>query len=478
MSSFPCKSPNRPGKCPPLSDSEDDLDDQTSNEVIDTPEAGNVELDEYGNVIPRPPCFVDLKPSTGTRTESIEKLQKNAEELKGQVDGINAEVERMKNEIFLKKQCWLDAVLKVVEFEESIQQIEASVADKLHHFQSRLIDLESKRMEIYQNSGDENVRDVLENEIDDVREGFELQESSDETELYEMTQQGQRFAASLGNVIEDYQKYFQDTLNESCDASPTCINEMKQKFDRNLMLLINLVFRPVKFCSDPNGDRFYLNSQKEKVYKIENYSSEYKLNVDGNREKVKDGFRLENDERSGEFYVDLRGHKIYSKIYFEDENGRFYLDIHGNRRYKADPEASEYMLVNGKWMKIKSGTYETDETGMRVRQALEVAKGEDENEDDNVDVDGGSTKSSGVNLHKKICNDDEVNYIKEVVGPAIRKGLAAVTLHKPADPINYFANFLLHYRYNQHMFEKRDMELKHFLELRKQMKEKNDCESS
>jgi Dpy-30 motif len=70
---------------------------------------------------------------------------------------------------------------------------------------------------------------------------------------------------------------------------------------------------------------------------------------------------------------------------------------------------------------------------------------------------------------------DDLQYIKETVGPAIKKALAAVVLHQPIDPINYFANFLLNYRYNQHMSANRSKELKSFMELREKMKTENEC---
>jgi hypothetical protein len=53
---------------------------------------------------------------------------------------------------------------------------------------------------------------------------------------------------------------------------------------------------------------------------------------------------------------------------------------------------------------------------------------------------------------------DDLDYIKSSVGPAIIKALAAVVIHQPADPIDYFANFLLNYRCNQRMFGKRDQD--------------------
>lgn len=454
--SLPCKAGYRPEKCPPLS--EDELEDE--EEIV-------IEIIDSGaDQIHRPSCFfVDQSAVEGTRTGSIAKLELNTEQLKSQIDEIHREIDRVQNEIKEKKQRWLDAILKVVEFEKVIQNIDSLMADKLHHFHSRIIDLEAKRMDIYKNSGDEKIQDLLENEIDEVKECFDLQSKVDDADKDAMVQEGQTFAGSLGDVVNEYQKFFEEAYDSAKLSEPAPkVVTMKQEFDKNMELLVNLIHRPGKFCNDKTtGDRFFLNVDQEKIFKLENYSSEYKLNGQGGRVKVKEGFSLANDE-NGEFYVDSRGRKIFTKYYFEDEYGRFYLDIHGERNYKADAEASEYMLVNGKWKKTKEGTYPVDEKGLRIRPKVE----EDEIE--------GVDSSQSLNVKDKQLNDD-VNYIKETVGPAIRKALAAVALHQPVDPINYFANFLLHYRYNQHMFEKRDKDLKRFLELREEMKENKDGET-
>lgn len=463
MSSFPCKSAYRSESCPPLSDSDDDEERGSKGEG--NTEGGVVNDESDALVTPPPEClFVDQTSVLGTRTESIAKLEKSADELKLQIENIHMEMERVANEIRDKKKCWLEAILKVVEFEKSIQGIELSISDKLHHFQERIIDLESKRMENFKNSGDRAIHDLLENEIDEVKEEFEKQADADDNEKNEMTTQGQVFAASLGDVTSEYLKLFEEALEEAkTSKSRHTVEDMKEEFYENMALLENLLKRPAKFCVDEGGDRFYLDSSKEKVFKLEHFSSEYKLTGDGGREKVKDGFSLYDDE-NGEYYVDKRGRKIYTKFYFEDEFGRFFIDVHGNRKYKVDSEASEYELVNGVWKKTKAGTYAVDEKGSRIRPRSEIASDETEEE------------ALAWSSNEKYRHDD-VNYIKEAVGPAIRKALAAVALHQPLDPINYFANFLLHYRSNQHMFEKRDEEVKQFIELRDKMKEQTDAEA-
>lgn len=72
-----------------------------------------------------------------------------------------------------------------------------------------------------------------------------------------------------------------------------------------------------------------------------------------------------------------------------------------------------------------------------------------------------------------------MKYIKNTVGRALTLGLAAITLHAPKDPINYLANYLLQFRYNQIREAERKMELEEILEIRREEAEarKDDDES-
>lgn len=456
MSSLPCQSAYRSERCPPLSDSDSDVEAQNDDLTVacDSSEENQVKQLDCG--------YVDRSSAFGTRIESIEKLETNAEQLQHRIDEYIHEKERIQEEIRRKKKLLIDAIMKVVEFEISIQDVEAIIADKLHHFQTRVIDLESKRMEMFLNSGDAKVHELLEHEIEELVEEFNQTSRADECCRDEITQNAQEFAASIGDVIKEYQTYFEELLAEAENRkSYTQKEAMMNEFNDNMTQLRRLMNRPAQYCSDETGHRFFLDINKEKVFQVETHSSEYKLSSEGDCKKVKDGFKLNEDE-NGEFYEDLKGRKIYTKYYFHDDFGRFYIDVHGSRRYTGDPEASEYMLVNGNWKKVKSGTYETDERGLRVKPA-----------EAEVLTDQQILDMTTEGLTEKM-KDDDLNYIRESVGPAIRKALASVVLHQPVDPINYFAIFLLNYRYNQHMFEKRDEELKFFMDMREKLKKKED----
>lgn len=476
MMSNPCQSAVRSSRCPTLSESESEDDktiDSNSGAATDaskcssTADSQNSAFDSTQDSKPTPSstskhlekqlCFHIERPST-TRADSIFKLESNIGALQQQINDFKLEKERVLSEIREKKQQLINAIMEIIEFEKVIQGVEAVMSDKLHNFQSRLFDLETKRKENFMNVGDEQLQNFLENEIDDVKQKHQEQVKADEIQRNIMTQQAQFFAASLGDIVQEYQTYFDELTEE----------KSVEDFNENLSQLKRLINRPPQFCKDSAGNRFYINVAKETIYQVEAYSSEYKLNTEGNREKVKEGLELHNDD-NGEFFLDLTGRKIYTKFFFEDEFGRFYVDIHGNRNYKTDPEASEYKLVNGNWVKIKDGTYETDERGLRVRSEPKVEIVIDEQ-----DLEGGPSKGSFKRSEIKL--DDDMKYIKATVGVAIRKGLAAVVLHQPDDPVNYFANFLLDYRYKQRLLEQRDKDLKFFQEQREKFKASNELQ--
>lgn len=468
MSSHPCRSAYRSERCPQLTDSDSD-DSQRKNEdgreeiLAEEVHRNSTAADASSTAAGSVECFaINRAPDGGTRVDSIARLQTDADKLQEQVDSINFEKERIQAEIRNKRQELIDAIMKVVEYEKSIRAVEDCIADKLHHFQSRIIDIEGKRQEIFLTSGDKQVLDLLESEIKEVKHKHEQQQKSDETDRDQITQQAQYFAASLGDVINEYQNFHKEMMIE---MKPDLAVEamLEHDFCQNMTQLHHLINRPAMFCKNSKGERFYVNRANEKIFQLEAHSSEYKLNVEGDREKVKCGLTLHLKEHD-EYYIDPHGREIYTKYHFEDDFGRFYVDIHGERNYKADPEASEYKIVNGNWVKVKDGTYEKDERGMRVRPNEPEVVIDEQNFE--------KSSSSGQQISKN--SDDDVDYIKATVGPAIRKGLAAVALYQPDDPITYFANFLLHYRYNEHMFEKRDKDLKHYLQQRDAMKLKSE----
>lgn len=384
MSELPCQNVHEKYP-PPLSDTESD--DETSSQAQENEGSSQSH-------------FLSEQYST-TRMDYIAQLETNTEETESQLVTIQSKKDHIKVENRESRQQHIIFIMKVIAFENEIQNVEGIIADKLHHFQSHIIDLESKRMEIYKNFGDLSVRRALEAEIEDVKENFKAQLKVDETGRDELIQQAQKIAASIVglDVVKEYQVHIDESM-----TGMKCNRLLMQKFNNNMMQLKRLIYRSAQFCKDVSGSRFYLNCNRP----------------------------LHNDDE-GEFFIDIRERKIYTKYYFDDEFGRFFIDVSGNRVYKVDPEASEHMLVN-----------EKDEHDIQIKPL--------ESE-----------------VQTEILSNQDFKYINETVGVAIRKALAAVVLHQPADPINYFGNFLRQYRYNEQMFEHHESELEEFVELHHQI---------
>ncbi|CAO1427655.1 unnamed protein product [Diamesa serratosioi] len=431
--------------CPPPESSTSSIVIDYSDHSTDDTDKISMDSSTQDDLTQDPECFFVATPST-TRMDSIVHLETNVASLEEQVDLINLEKERLALEISNKKEQLLNAINKVICLELSIQEVEKVIADKLYHFQSRIIELETKRLEEIKNNDQNQLSSLLEQEIDEVKLKFQTQSKIDENSRNQLTQSAQNFAASLGDVVVEYEKHINDVKRE--------------EFDKNMTLLKHLLTRPGQYCHDLNRARFFLSARDEKVYQVNLHTSQFILDVDGNRVKIKDGFELMND-KNGKYYLDVNENNIYVMYYFEDSFGRYYVDINGDRCYKTDPEASEYMLVNGQWIKTKEGTYEKDENGKRIK-----VLSEDETQIDVEHFDLSTDEGRKAEMKSK-----DLNYIKDTVGSAIKKALAAVVIHQPSDPISYFANFLLQYRYNEQMFQSRDQELKIYLQQRKEIQE-------
>lgn len=451
---YPCINQVVDDRCPSSSENSS----CSSDEILTDDESANNENKSQKSS----DCFFEDQSLGVTRMDSIEKLKTDENQLDEQIESIREEKAQIKQKILEKKKGILELLAKVAEFEDNIQEVEVLIGEKLYNFQHRLLNLETKLNENFRGENDEDLKNLLENEICELKEDFSDQSEKDEDDLCELIQHGHVFAKSIGCIIDDITKLF----------NPEEINENTKE---NLTKLRKLLQRPAKYCYDSKGRRFYLNQEKNKVFQDEHHTELYIIDSEEEKIIVKEGFPLEIDE-NGEYYTNVKGLKIYTKYYFEDNFGQYFIDVHGDRHYKSDSEASEYMLVNGAWIKTKEGTYERDEKGMRVKPAMEDPPVDAESDLDQI-FDYLQSDSIGISAgHKNKISKEDLKYIKETVGPAIIKACAATYLHMPSDPLNYFANYLLHYRYTQKMFEARDSEQNYFTELRKQMENNhNEC---
>jgi hypothetical protein len=384
-----------------------------------------------------------------TRIDSVEKLKLNAHQLQEQIASIEQEINDVHQTIDRKRDGILEAILKVISFEELIEDIEMAMADELYQFQSKVIAIETQLMNNFRTLCCSDVKSHLEYQLDRLKAQHGEKVWSDDESYAELTKQSKVFAASIGDVVQEYQKFH---------------DERHDKYDYNMDKLKKLLSRPAEFCKDSNGDRFFFNSDNEKVFQDEVHRSQYMLDAEGERMKIEDGKPLETGVH-GEFYVDVSDRKIYTKYFFEDEFGRYYIDTRGSRHYQKDPRASEYDLVNGNWVKIKDGTYEVDEKGLRIPDKKEGEDDDDEMVNLVQDLVTGQASSS---QQPTKISDEAFKILKEVLGPVVVKACAACYLHQPANPIEYFALFLRNHRNNERMFEQEEKQLKFFTEIRKQ----------
>ncbi|XP_070507426.1 putative leucine-rich repeat-containing protein DDB_G0290503 [Chironomus tepperi] len=445
----PCYPENINAQCPSISESSGSSDDDDIYYFADPKLNEKRESEEQSKTSD---CFFVDRSSGGTRMDSIERLKTDVSQLQGELESIQERKAKISERIELKKNEILEALAKIAELEDNLREIETLIADQLFNFQDRIINLESKLMENYKTGNDSDLKNLLENEILDIKESFHAQFEKDEKNLSDLTKSAQTFAASIGDIISDIHRIFDATkINEKLTSD---IEKMKK-----------LISRPGQFCFDSKGRRFFFNNDRLKVFQDEFHTAQFIINSDGDEVIVKEALPIETDT-NGEFYFDVKHRKIYIKYFFEDDYGHYYIDVHGDRHYKTDAQASEYMLVNGIWVKTAEGTYERDEKGMRIKPAEDPIEAIEEESDAEVhDLENDETAPT----QKHKMSKDDLKYIKETVGPAIIKACAATYLHKPSDPLSYFANFLLHYRYTEKMFEARDKELNYFIELRKQI---------
>lgn len=97
------------------------------------------------NKKPSTECFFVKKSSvTNTRVGSIEQLETKLENLHEKIESIEDQKQCVKQEICVKRKKLQDAILKVIEFEEQIEDLEKLMETNLNRFQLRIISLENK----------------------------------------------------------------------------------------------------------------------------------------------------------------------------------------------------------------------------------------------------------------------------------------------------------------------------------------------
>lgn len=128
-------------KCPSDSDSDesDEMYSEDEPKVVEEKKPSSVEC-----------FFVEPSSAPNTRVDSIVKLETTLENLNEEIGSIEDQMLSLKQQISMKKKKLQNAILKVIEFEEQIEDLEKLMETNLHNFQLRIISLEKKLQSNFQ----------------------------------------------------------------------------------------------------------------------------------------------------------------------------------------------------------------------------------------------------------------------------------------------------------------------------------------
>jgi hypothetical protein len=126
----------RSGKCPSQSDSD------SSDGIYVDEEPSKAQSKKSSTEC----FFVKQSSAHNSRVDSIDKLKTDLEKLDEKIGSIQDEKLALKREICMKKRKLYEAILKVIEFEAQIEDLEKLMEKNLHRFQLRIISLENNLM--------------------------------------------------------------------------------------------------------------------------------------------------------------------------------------------------------------------------------------------------------------------------------------------------------------------------------------------
>lgn len=378
-----------------------------------------------------------------SQMRSISELELSIVNMQTQIDDLKDAQSKATETLNKKKGDMSTIILELVRLNSLADILSNEVGKKIKKLQD----------ELEQNMKDSNMSEAEKKQkMDDIKKQMASvkAEHDSDIELLEThkTDLNQRFKESLKGqpdselvLIEDKVKAMQPRLSDISveikengavsgkDQEVKTIlstNALQEKSDE-----VAQVKSPTCLISDENGDyylddngnkvyltqfftdeigRYYLDADGNRVYKANAYAAEYRM-IDGKLVKVKDELTLLMDEL-GDYFLDADGNKVYVQMYEWDEVGRYYIDANGNRVYKSDPYGAEYQIIDGVLTMTKESTLERDSSEDLIA----------------------APKS-------------QFEYVKEHLGKALRRALAATIVHQPNDPINFIANHLLKQRH-------------------------------
>ncbi|XP_053665904.1 uncharacterized protein LOC128715048 [Anopheles marshallii] len=372
---------------------------------------------------------------------TIDLLELNRQEIEGRVTLLIEERELIQKQLDERRRLLQDGMHEIVRLENLIEQIEREISERTVRFQEETQKLEQRRLDVRNDdtlSSEERSRLLAECDAEMVEQ--RKTHTSDinllEARCDELKRLSKSLATDVGMFRDEVAQKHRDQLAElerqkllATNPSQLALIEaqilqQQEEFDENLTMLSRAQARTEYFHGEHG--RYFLNEAGERIYKRDSRASEYRLGPDGEWIKISPALSLSTDE-NGVYFVDKFGQKIYQQKNSADAHGEYYPDENATRVYIETPTkpmlsaSSEFPSSPFQRTQQPQPTSPSSQSSMADREFLEESESMQE-------------------LRARVAND--VAYIEESVGVALRKGLAALTRTKPADPIGYLADYL------------------------------------
>uniref|UniRef100_A0A336LIT6 CSON001331 protein n=1 Tax=Culicoides sonorensis TaxID=179676 RepID=A0A336LIT6_CULSO len=358
--------------------------------------------------------------AAGHRYISIDILQNTIKDLEIEISHLLQESTQAQSELKKRREKLRLSLIELLHLKKLIEKIENEISQLTCEYQTALLDFHQKRQEILTDpnlSEDEKklLLGNLETEIHDLQKIYASKLGDMQKEREKLKDEARMDTELLKATLNDLHQQHLDVITQLEKSKVGArsseikrinkeIKRINEEYEYNVKLL-NDTANSKRYSFDDHG-RFYLNENGEKIYKRDSYSLEYKIESDGTQIKVKDGFEIMTND-IGEYYIDKFGRNIYVKYNF-------------NEAFQYDEEENE-----------RKSSFDFSETVSEIQQLTS----------------------------QEFRCQEALEYIKSTVGRPLRHGLAQMIMLNPEDPIDFLANFLLHYRSNEIKFEKERIEI-------------------
>uniref|UniRef100_A0A182QC85 Uncharacterized protein n=1 Tax=Anopheles farauti TaxID=69004 RepID=A0A182QC85_9DIPT len=403
---------------------------------------------------------------------TINLLEVDRQEIEGRVTRLIEEREIIQKQLDERRQLLQDGMHEIVRLERLIEQIELEISQRTVKFQLDAERVEQRRVEILNDETiDRDEKSRLLVQCDEEHLQLRQSHTSNISLLEARCDELKRISRSLAVDVETFREEVTQKHSEQlkelerqkmAETSPSKmvlleaqLLQHQEDFNENIIMLERAQHR-IEYFTDEHG-RYYINEAGDRVYKRNSNASEHRLGSDGELIKVCSVISLHDDDK-GAYFVDKFGQKIYQRQHFTDPHGVYYLDEKGARDYiettTIEPSAN---ISSGSCTSViqQSDALASEHPASTPEPVLF--------EPEDVSEDVGESESTQ-ELRARVAND--IAYIEQAVGVALRKGLAAVARTKPDDPIGYLADYLtlnrrigLEARYRQQLLERFRLEV-------------------